>query len=69
MRQVVGGARTWEFEGVDDGLYCAVDVVAYARDARNVRGVFMFHVHGSTNSLSLSSEGSEGYVSGCRGEI
>jgi len=28
MRQVVGGARTWEFEGVDDGLYRAVDVVA-----------------------------------------
>jgi len=28
VRQVVGGARTWEFEGVDGGLYRAVDVVA-----------------------------------------
>ena len=28
VRQVVGGTRTWEFEGVDDGLYCAMDAVA-----------------------------------------
>ena len=28
VRQVVGGARTWELEGMDDRLYCAVDVAA-----------------------------------------
>jgi len=28
VRPVVGGTGTWEFEGVDDGLYRAVDVVA-----------------------------------------
>ena len=28
VRQVVGRTGTWEFEGVDDGLYRAVDAVA-----------------------------------------